>query len=159
MVGLFAFVASAAPDALQPACDIPTAPLSSAPGTTAADCAVRCADTAGCGAFVFISGWNRCVLHPPASRRVTVRMVAATVETTPEGARAVTPPRVDHDHGGRDLEAAPRDLPSAEACGEACVGTAACTGYVYVEGYRACWLKQTPGALTPKTFTCGAPGS
>ncbi len=115
-------------------------------------CEATCRDRADCGAYTFVSGWGRCRLFAPTERRATVHLVAGVVRGEP---RTLEPLRRDHDHAGQDLESAPRDLPSAEACAEACLATPACVGLVYVEGYRSCWLKRTDGAVAPKTFTCG----
>ena len=65
-------------------------------------------------------------------------------------------PMTDHDHAGKDLERTPRDLPSTASCAEACINTASCVGFVYIQGYRSCWLKATDGALTPKAFVCAS---
>jgi hypothetical protein len=138
-------------------CDVPTAVLSSASAPSADACAERCASTPGCGVFSFVSGWDRCLLHAPTGVRVTVHLLAGAIETSASGVRAAGPVRADSDHTGRDLEKAPRDLPSVETCAAACVETSTCTSYVYVQGYRSCWLKGTPGEFTPKTFTCGWP--
>lgn len=136
-------------------CDIPTSPLATVPASNVAACSQACADQPGCGAYTFISGWDRCRLHAPTTRRVNVRMFAATLALV-SGERTLSAPQPDMDHRGRDLESAPRDLPSAEACGQACLQEPSCMGYAYVEGYRSCWLKATDGVLQPKTFTCGS---
>ena len=144
--------ASAAPPfTASEACDVPTPPIASQPASDADACEQACRERTDCGAWTFVSGWGQCRLHAPTDRRVGVHLVAGTlvgVERTPG------PTLRDHDHPGRDLEPAPRDLPSADACAAACVGTAACVGFVYVEGYRSCWLKRTEGLPAPKTFTC-----
>lgn len=131
-------------------CDIPTPILTTVPADDVEACEQACTATAGCGAYTFVSGWDRCKLHAPTDRHVAVRILAGVVAN----GVALTP-APDHDHTGKDLERAPRDLPEASACAAACVATTGCVGYSYVEGYRSCWLKQTEGALVPKTFACG----
>jgi hypothetical protein len=152
-------LALAAPDPVAPApsaaCDVPTPPLSRQSTADAPACAAACAADPACGAWAYVSGWGQCRLHAPTTRKVAVAMIAAVEEIGADGVRAMSAPRRDHDNAGKDLEAAPRDLGSPEDCAAACLGTAACHGYVYVEGYRACWLKREVGALSPKTFTCG----
>lgn len=136
------------------ACDIPTAAAFTAGATDVEACEAACAVDPACAAYVFISGWDRCSLKRAATPRIALHMVAAQVTDGPDGARIAGEPHRDHDHAGKDLEASPRDLPDAAACAAACDQTAACRGYVYIEGYRSCWLKATDGAVTPKTFTC-----
>ena len=133
-------------------CDVPTPVLSSVSVDDVDACERSCTATTGCGAYTFVSGWDRCKLHAPTDRHVAIRMFAAVVT---DG--VLTSPRAEHDNTGRDLESTPRDLPSAAACGEACSATSGCLGYSYVEGYRSCWLKKTAGVLVEKTFTCGVP--
>ncbi len=133
---------------------MPAPVLASEDAADADACEARCAARADCGAWTFVSGWGKCRLHAATTKRATVHLVSATAATV-DGKVVVGALQRDHDHAGKDLEPTPRDLPSAEACAEACAATAACAGLVYVEGYRSCWLKRTDGAVTPKTFTCG----
>jgi len=135
-------------------CDIPSSvPAPTAEASDVDSCEAACAVDADCAAYVFVSGWNRCTLQRATSPRVTLHLVAAAVAAA-DGARTLPAPTRDHDHKGKDLETAPRDLPNAAACAEACLGEESCRGYVYIEGYRSCWLKATDGELVPKTFTC-----
>ena len=131
-------------------CDIPTSPLSTVAAADVNACEALCAASDACGAYTFVSGWDRCKLFAPTTRHVGVRITAGLVANG-----VVTAQQEDHDNTGKDLESVPRDLPDANACGAACVATAGCVGFSYVEGYRSCWLKRTEGVLVSKAFRCG----
>jgi hypothetical protein len=133
------------------ACDVPAPALATADVADADACEATCAARADCGAWTFVSGWGQCRLHAPGSKHLAIQLWSAA-----RGADgALPPPTADHDHRGKDLERAPRDRADAAACAADCAATATCTGYVYVQGYRSCWLKQTAGELVAKSFTCG----
>lgn len=149
------FAALAAPGFVRhEACDVPAPVLASEAADGADACEARCAARGDCGAWTYVSGWGRCRLHGSGGKRATVHLVAAPAATV-GGQVVVGALQRDHDHAGKDFESTARDLPSAEACAQACAATVGCAGLVYVEGYRSCWLKRTEGAVTPKTFTCG----
>lgn len=133
------------------ACDIPAPDLAAAPAESAEACEARCRERADCQGYTFVSGWDRCKLEA-GGKPIGVRMTAARLQ--PGENRQLGPPQADHDHTGKDLEPQPRDLPSAEACATACLGEVRCQGYVYVEGYRACWFKAADAPLQQKRFTC-----
>lgn len=137
------------------ACDMPDADLARTTVDSAEACEATCSARADCGGYTFVSGLNRCALEKPGAKAFELQMFAARIQVE-DGRRSTTEPEPDHDHAGKDLETAPRDLPSPAACATACVDTASCVGFVYIQGYRSCWLKATDGALTPKRFVCAA---
>jgi len=146
---------SAAPWSRYEACDVPAADLAHQTTPSADACEAACAARPECAGFTFISGWGRCNLESDASRRVTVHLWAAHVDTV-DGARVAQPPARDTDDNGKDLPGGPWSAADPAACASLCVGRLECVGYVFVEGYATCWLKATQGAHTPKQFTCGA---
>lgn len=139
----------------QRACDMPGANLATSSAQSAEQCEATCGERADCGGYTFVSGLNRCTLEQPGAKSFEVHMHAARLLVS-DGQRSTTEPKADHDHGGRDLEPSPRDLPTTTACAAACVSTEACVGFVYIQGYRSCWLKATDGAISPKHFVCAS---
>lgn len=131
-------------------CDIPTASIKDTKAETQEDCEELCHQEKGCGAAVFISGWNKCSLKADGTKRVKIRFISADMNEKHSYDAANN--KVDNDHGGKDLERLV--LNSADECGKACEGKAECKAFTYIEGYRVCWLKKAGGKLKPKIFNC-----
>lgn len=116
-------------------------------------CAKECETRAACKAWVFVSGWNHCSLKGEAARQVSLRMHSAAIEVE-SGNRQLTKIQEGFDHKGKDLRRV-TGVKTSTACGEVCLEESQCQGFVYLDGYKDCWLKKTPGKFRPKVFYCG----
>lgn len=135
-------------------CDIPGHDIHGVSSTDPDSCQTACQKQSDCKAYTFITGWNRCQLKQAEKPRFKIIMHAAKVSSV-EKRRSVGATNVAHDLKGKDLERKPRNVKDAEACANECIGESDCKGFVYIEGYSACWLKLTDGDFQPKRFICG----
>lgn len=131
-------------------CDLPAASLKDTKAKSLEECQKLCAETSGCNASLFISGWGKCSLKADGKKQARLKFHSGELDAqhafTPGSAKA------DNDYTGKDLERLVLD--NADQCGEACSKNKECVSFTYLEGYRVCWLKKTLGKFKPKVFSC-----
>lgn len=129
---------------------MPAASLKETKAATQEACQQLCAETAGCKAALYVSGWRKCALKSDAKK--TARLKFQSAEMGEGRTYQAGSFKDDNDYTGKDLERLVLD--SADACGEACAKNSQCESFTYLDGYRVCWLKKTRGKFVPKVFSC-----
>jgi hypothetical protein len=140
--------------AVQLHCDLPGGDLSNSAQASPEACAAVCAAEAGCKAWTFISGWNRCFLKAKLQKQAKLRIHAAQVDDDGKGGRQLGKIHEDHDDSGKDLRRVTK-VKTAEACGQECLAEPQCQAIAFLDGYGDCWLKKSKGRTRPKIFSCG----
>lgn len=149
--------ASAAPNnesgSVETNCDVTGPDIKSMKQPDAKACLAACEELTTCRGWSFISGWNRCFLKSGIKSKTAVRMYAGRLD---RGASPVTVVQQgwDKDDSGTDFrKVAP--LSRSEECTDECLKDHRCVAFVFIEGYRVCWLKKSIGKWSDKTFSCG----
>lgn len=151
---LYLFIAnhgSIAAANVQEDCDYPGSTFSVKPLKTPKDCLSLCNNTDNCLGFVFVSGWNRCQLKSKIFRKVPLTITAGIPD---EKQTYEIFPMMDA--RGPDLRS--ELVNDVKACQKTCQQEIKCKGFVFLDGYRTCWLKKALKSKKPyaKRFYCGA---
>lgn len=134
-------------------CDVTGPDLRTSRLGDAKSCQMLCQRDEACRGWSYISGWNRCALKSAIKSKAKVRMYAGRVDRGMQPAK-VAQESWDFDDSGVDYrKIAP--LNEASACAQACQKEDRCQAFVFIDGYRVCWLKKSIGQWASKVFYCG----
>lgn len=134
-------------------CDVTGPDIKSLKQTDAAACQVACENLQACRGWSFISGWNRCFLKSKINSKTNVRMYAGRINRQGKSP-FIAQEGWDKDDSGRDYrKVAP--LMRVEDCSAECTKDERCMAFVFINGYKTCWLKESTGRWSNKVFSCG----
>lgn len=154
VVGFVSFVASGGsrsePGQIKQYCDIPGHNISSKKTVNQHACRSECLRSTKCKAFTYVSGWGKCFLKSRAAKQHRVRFFAGHFDDQ----RRLVESSDDRDYNGTDLKKV-SGVDSGKQCQNVCKEENKCKAFVYIEGYRDCWLKSSVGKSMKKIFYCG----
>lgn len=151
---LFPVISEAQTWETQANCDLPAASLKDTKAANAQECQKLCAETSGCNATLYITGWGKCSLKADAKKKALLRFHSGELDAQRDYQAGSA--LKDNDHTGKDMQRLVLD--NAEQCGVACAKKDGCGAFTYLEGYKVCWLKKAGGKYKPKVFSCSWKG-
>ncbi len=152
--GLLVVWAGGAKASVEDHCDMGGEVTKSVTVNSGEDCEKTCDQDPDCKGFSFVSGWNKCFLKSKAGGAHKITFISQTIEMRGQE-RVLGEKKVDFDHSGKDLRKV-SPVQDEDQCGKECNSEKECKGYVYIKGYRDCWLKKTEGKFKAKIFYCGS---